>query len=333
MTQQVKNLSDHRENDTAGVIASPPIIFGAALIASWALHAIHPIRIVPATSGILRLAGGALIVLGLLLSTAVVRAFAKAGTKVSPYHATTRFVSAGPYRYSRNPDYIGQTLVYAGIAMVANSWWPFFFLPVVLYVVQRGVVCREERYLEARFGQEYRDYTARVPRWVRVPGSTGPASRRLRFTVTLLAALTLTMEAAHVLELPQKMRYRPELYSAVNTTMYRYFAVIGGPLTVLVLLTGAVLVFALRHQPGFRWALVGVGAYYAAFAVWLLVVQPVNHTVAVAFSRDAASLPELWTTLRGRWEYGHVAGFVLQLVGLASLLWSGLAAAESPRPR
>jgi protein-S-isoprenylcysteine O-methyltransferase Ste14 len=333
MTQQVRNLSDHRNNDTAGVIAAPPLIFGAALLASWALHAIHAIRIVSSASGVLRLVGAVLIVLGLLLSIAVVRVFAKAGTQVSPYRAATRFVAAGPYRYTRNPDYIGQMLVYAGIAMVANSWWPLFLLPAVLYVVQRGVVRREERYLEARFGQEYRDYVARVPRWLRLPGGVGPASRRLRFVVMLLAALNLTMEAAHVLELPQKMRYGPELYSAVNTTMYRYFAVVGGPLTVLVLLTGAILVFALRHQPGFRWALVGVAAYYAAFAVWLLVVQPVNHTVAVAFSQDAASLPELWTTLRDRWEYGHVAGFVLQLIGLASLLWSGLAAAEAPRPR
>ena len=52
--------------------------------------------------------------------------------------------------------------------------------------------------------------------------------RGLRFIVLLLAALTLTMEAAHVLELPQKMRYAPGLYSAVNSTMYRYFALVGG---------------------------------------------------------------------------------------------------------
>ena len=149
--------------------------------------------------------------------------------------------------------------------------------------------------------------------------------RGLRFIVLLLAALTLTMEAAHVLELPQKMHYAPGLYSAVNSTMYRYFALVGGPLTVLTLLSGAGLVLALRNQPGFRWTLIGVLAYFVAFGVWLLVVEPVNRTVATAFARDPDSLPHLWTALRARWEYGHLAGFVLELLGLASLLWSVLA--------
>ncbi len=149
--------------------------------------------------------------------------------------------------------------------------------------------------------------------------------RGLRFIVLLLAALTLTMEAAHVLELPQKMRYAPALYSAVNSTMYRYFALVGGPLTVLTLLSGAGLVIALRNQPGLRWTIIGVLAYFVAFGVWLLVVEPVNRTAATAFARDPDSLPHLWTALRARWEYGHLAGFALELPGLASLLWSVLA--------
>jgi len=64
--------------------------------------------------------------------------------------------------------------------------------------------------------------------WVIEPGGILMPFRGLRFIVLLLAALTLTMEAAHVLELPQKMRYAPGLYSAVNSTMYRYFALVGG---------------------------------------------------------------------------------------------------------
>jgi hypothetical protein len=154
--------------------------------------------------------------------------------------------------------------------------------------------------------------------------------RRLRFIVLLLAALTLTMEAAHVLELPQKMQYGPELYAAVNSTLYRYFALVGGPLTVLTLLSGAGLVIALRRQPGLRWTLAGVLAYFIAFGVWLAVVEPVNRTVATAFAKDPGSLPRLWTTLRARWEYGHAAGFVFELLELACLLWSVLA---SPKVR
>jgi hypothetical protein len=157
--------------------------------------------------------------------------------------------------------------------------------------------------------------------------------RRLRFVVLLLATLTLTMEAAHVLELPQKMRYGPELYAAVNSTMYRYFALVGGPLTVLTLLSGAGLAIAPRNQPGFRWTLAGFLAYLIAFGVWLAVVEPVNSTVATAFAKDSAALPQLWTTLRARWEFGHAAGFLLELLGLASLFWSVLAGGEASRSR
>ena len=155
--------------------------------------------------------------------------------------------------------------------------------------------------------------------------------RPLRFIVLLLASLTLTMEAAHVLELPQKMSYSPELYAAVNSTMYRYFALIGGPLTVLMLLTGAALVVASRHRAGFRWTLGGVLAYYVAFAVWLAVVSPVNSTVAAAAATDPASLPRLWMALRARWESGHALGFLLELLGLISLLISGFVANPDAR--
>lgn len=154
------------ERDTAGVLAPPPVLFGVGLLVGFVLHAIHPIRIVPGAGVFVRGAGVALIALGVLLSTAVVRVFGAAGTPVRPRRPTARLVFDGPYRYSRNPDYIGQTLVYAGIAVAANSWWPLLILPVVLFVVQRFVIEREERYLEAKFGEEYAEYRARVRRWL-----------------------------------------------------------------------------------------------------------------------------------------------------------------------
>ena len=124
------------------------------------------------------------------------------------------------------------------------------------------------------------------------------------------------------------MHYAPELYAAVNSTMYRYFALVGGPLTVLTLVSGAALVVLLRKQPGFQWTLAGVLGYAVAFAVWLAVVEPVNRRVAAAYASDPGSLSRLWVTARARWEYGHAAGFVLQLLGLASLVWSILTSRE-----
>jgi protein-S-isoprenylcysteine O-methyltransferase Ste14 len=166
MTDTTNILPENdRRRDSAGVVAAPPLLFGAALVVGFSLRAIHPIRIASIPGDMLRVAGGALIMVGVAVSIAVVLAFARAGTHVSPYRETTRLVCTGPYRYTRNPDYVGQTFLYAGIAIVANTWWPLFLLPIVLLAVDRGVVRREERYLEAKFGQEYRDYTARVPRW------------------------------------------------------------------------------------------------------------------------------------------------------------------------
>src|SRR5215213_10311866 len=142
----VTDLSDpsnwpaNRRRDTAGVIAAPPILFGAALILGLLLQNVHPARISAVAGDALRLIGVLLVLIGLLLSIAVMHEFSRAGTHVSPYRETTRFVCTGPYRYTRNPDYIGQTLIYGGIAMGANSWWPLFLLPPALLVIQYGVI-------------------------------------------------------------------------------------------------------------------------------------------------------------------------------------------------
>jgi protein-S-isoprenylcysteine O-methyltransferase Ste14 len=165
MTHADSNRPDVRGNATAGVIAPPPVLFGAALLIALLLHELHPLPIAP-PSGWPRLLGIPAIVLGLLLSGWVIRAFGRAATPVPPYRPTRRLVVDGPYRYTRNPDYVGQTLTYLGIALVARSGWALLILPLVLVAVQHGVVRREERYLETRFGQPYRDYMARVRRWL-----------------------------------------------------------------------------------------------------------------------------------------------------------------------
>jgi hypothetical protein len=141
----------------------------------------------------------------------------------------------------------------------------------------------------------------------------------------LLAALSLTMESAHVLELPQKLQYTPEMYSAVNTTLYRYFAVVGAFYQLGSMLAAALLVYLVRkRRPSFAWTLAGTVCLFAAFGVWLGLVAPVNGEIAEALRSAPASVPELWVRLRARWEGGHAAGFVVQLVGLGALLWSVL---------
>ena len=151
-----------------------------------------------------------------------------------------------------------------------------------------------------------------------------------RFITLLLAALALTMESAHVLELPQKMQYDPQMYSAVNTTLYRYFAIIGGVYQVGSIVAAAVLVFLVRQRRvSFGWTLAGALCLLLAFGIWLTVVAPVNSVVSEALQAAPASVPAVWMRLRTRWEYGHVAGFIVQCVGLCALILSVLV--ETPK--
>jgi hypothetical protein len=144
--------------------------------------------------------------------------------------------------------------------------------------------------------------------------------RAIRLLATVLAALALTMTAAHVLELPQKMSLDAELYSRVNGSLYKYFAVIGGPLVVGSIGMTAVLAFLVRRdRKALRWAALGAGLLGASFASWLALVQPVNEAVGAAAAEDR---PQLWMKLRPRWEAGHATGFALHLLGFVSLVGS-----------
>ena len=150
--------------------------------------------------------------------------------------------------------------------------------------------------------------------------------RVARFAALLLAALSLTMTSAHVLELPQKMQYSAELYATVNGTLYRQFAIVGGVYTIAAIVAAAVLaVLARRHGAGFGWALAGALCLATAFVMWLAIVAPVNARIAAALGAAPETVPALWMELRPRWEYGHAAGFVVQLAGLCALILSALA--------
>ena len=149
---------------TAGVIAPPPAIFAAGLALGSLLQRIVPAPRLP--GGVRRALGLPLVGLGLGLGVWAIRTMLQAGTPLEPSRPTTAIVSSGPYRLTRNPIYAGMAFLYTGLALVAGRLWALALLPGVLAVVQRGVIEREERYLEARFGDEYRAYRARVRRWL-----------------------------------------------------------------------------------------------------------------------------------------------------------------------
>lgn len=95
-----------------------------------------------------------------------VQAFERARTPINPSAPSQALVTDGPYRLTRNPGYLGMAVLYAGIAMVANAPWALVPLPAAIAVVDRGVIAREEGYLERKFGAPYAEYRRRVRRWL-----------------------------------------------------------------------------------------------------------------------------------------------------------------------
>jgi protein-S-isoprenylcysteine O-methyltransferase Ste14 len=152
--------------DVAGVIALPPLIFLGFLAAAAVLEAIVPFP-VPAAHVFPRfVAGAALAAAGFVMIVMGTRRFLAAGTNVPPNLPTTALVVDGIYRRTRNPLYLGTTLVYLGLGVAAGSFWAIGLVVPLLWVINIGVIAREERYLERKFGDAYRAYKARVRRWV-----------------------------------------------------------------------------------------------------------------------------------------------------------------------
>lgn len=149
-------------SETAGILAPPPLIFGAALGLGLALG-----RGAATERGarVARALGSCAIPAGALLGLATIRALKRAGTHLDPYKPSAALVTDGPFRFSRNPAYVGATSIYIGVALLARSMPALVLLPVALALLDRGVVDREERYLEGRFGDAYRTYRSAVPRW------------------------------------------------------------------------------------------------------------------------------------------------------------------------
>jgi protein-S-isoprenylcysteine O-methyltransferase Ste14 len=150
----------------AGVIALPPLIFLGFLAAATVLEAILPLPIPVGHSLTRYVAGGALAAGGFVMIAIGTRRFAAAGTNITPTLPTTALVVDGIYGRTRNPLYLGTTLIYLGLSVAAGSLWAIGLLVPLLWMINVGVVKREERYLERKFGDAYRDYKARVRRWI-----------------------------------------------------------------------------------------------------------------------------------------------------------------------
>jgi protein-S-isoprenylcysteine O-methyltransferase Ste14 len=153
--------------DYADVAIKPPFLFLGALALGCLLSLLLPVGSrLGSANGLALSVGLTFVAIGFALAALSVRRFRLAGTSVVPGQPSTALVVEGPYHVTRNPIYIGFVLVYFGLAVMLTSVWVLLLLIPVLIVLQRSVVKPEEDYLERQFGEDYRKYKARVPRWL-----------------------------------------------------------------------------------------------------------------------------------------------------------------------
>lgn len=152
--------------DRPDIMVFPPLIPLATLAIACMLQWAAPLGWIASLDLPLRVGAGLLVVFaGLVMISAGRRALLKSGTNVNPSQPTTTLVTDGVFARTRNPLYVGGSVALCGIALVfALDWLPVLIVPSFV-VLHFAVVTREELYLEQKFGDVYRRYKARVPRY------------------------------------------------------------------------------------------------------------------------------------------------------------------------
>lgn len=152
-----------KNQKTAGVIFPPPFIYLTSIVAGIILNFIWNVKIFNNSkvyTGII------LILLAVFIFVNAFKSLGKAKTPIQPYKPTSKIVKTGPYRLTRNPIYLSFALAQLGIALLLNNLWILIGLVPALLIVSYGVILREEKYLENKFGREYVDYKSSVRRWI-----------------------------------------------------------------------------------------------------------------------------------------------------------------------
>ena len=150
--------------DNPGVVAFPGALYAAAFAIAYGLNLAWPLAVLPQPAA--RWIGIALCVAGAALILWGIVTMRRARTNIYPGLPATALVTDGPFRFTRNPLYVALAILFAGLALEVDMLWGFLVLMPLLLVMHYGVIRREERYLEGKFGDAYRAYCARVRRYL-----------------------------------------------------------------------------------------------------------------------------------------------------------------------
>ena len=152
--------------DSAAFRTPPPVYFFACLCAGLLLEYLFPLHVLSLSPALRSFIGWAFILISGYFAISAFIVLIRNKTPFNPSKSTTKIVTEGSYRFSRNPLYFSLLLLLFGIAVLMVSLWLFCVIPILFTLFLFKAVKPEERYLSQKFGKEYADYAAKVRRWI-----------------------------------------------------------------------------------------------------------------------------------------------------------------------
>jgi protein-S-isoprenylcysteine O-methyltransferase Ste14 len=143
-----------------------PWVFVLTYLIGAGLDHCVPFELWDRTASSIRVTGYVLLALGVVIAGWSLLIFYRLHTTTVPGKTSSSLVTRGPYRFSRNPMYIGLTLAYLGEAGILNHAWPILLLPLIIVYLNWIVIPVEEARLTEAFGADYGQYRAKVRRWI-----------------------------------------------------------------------------------------------------------------------------------------------------------------------
>jgi protein-S-isoprenylcysteine O-methyltransferase Ste14 len=153
-----------KNSDHAQLIVNPFVIYLGVGLFAVLLQKLIPLPFISAQAA--QITGVLIMVISLVIGLPAAIGMLKVKTSPNPNHPTTSLVLSGSYRFSRNPMYIGLTLMYAGLMTFFQITWGLLFTPIVIWLITVWVIRPEEKYLEYKFGEDYLKYKQTVRRWI-----------------------------------------------------------------------------------------------------------------------------------------------------------------------
>ncbi len=152
------------KRDHASVVINPFVVYIGLAVVAILFQVVLPLSFMPAL--LARILGLILIALNFVFGIPAIRGMLQAKTSPNPQRPSTSLVLSGIYQRTRNPMYVGLTMVFAGVLIFNQNVWGLLFVPLLIWLITIWVIIPEETYLEEKFGEEYSNYKASVRRWI-----------------------------------------------------------------------------------------------------------------------------------------------------------------------